>query len=179
VVIGRAAQEARADARHLVAHAEADALEEEALRRGGVGRRDHDVRELRGAAATWPEGRRASARRRAPCAAGRVRRVRASAASARCAAATSSTRTPAIGSTARASALALDRDAEAIERRRDAREIVRVVDADREREQRAARRRLDAELLAAVARLEASGRALVEPEVAVEGADRSAAGRRS
>ena len=70
---------------------------------------------------------------------------------------TSSTRTPVTGSTARSErGIALDCDAEPRERRRDAAEIVGVVDADREREQRAARRLGEAELLAAVGRLEAS-----------------------
>jgi hypothetical protein len=66
----------------------------------------------------------------------------------------------------------LRRDAEPRERRVGAREIVGVIDADRERAQRAARTRLDPQLLAAVGAGEATGCGLGEAEVAVERANR-------
>src|SRR5215468_2550609 len=59
---------------------------------------------------------------------------------------------------------ALGLDTEARQRRGGAREVVCVVDADAEREQAGERRRLDAQLLAAVGAREAAGSDLVEAE---------------
>ena len=173
VVVRRAAQEGRADGGHLVAHAEAEAIDEEAARGRRVGRGRDDVREPVRPRRLGARDGRARARvdaRRAPGSVGRELRLRLL----RQARLDRQGHADAGGRLARVERVALAPRAEAqpVERCGRPAEVVGVVDADRQREERAARRRDERELLAAVARREAARRDLREPELPVEGARR-------